>query len=159
MGSDDRSNVQLATAGPTASGVDAIGSSPLPQISLPKGGGAIQGIGEKFSTNPMMGTASLSVPLPMSASRSGFGPSLSIDYGSGGGNGVFGFGWDISLPSITRKTDKGLPKYWDGEESDVFIMSGDEDLAPLLRRRSDDAWERVRARARGVPHSVLSAAD
>jgi len=37
------------------------------------------------------------------------------------------------LPSITRKTDKGLPQYFDREESDVFILSGTEDLVPELR--------------------------
>jgi hypothetical protein len=34
-----------------------------PQISVPKGGGAIHGIGEEFSANPVTGTAALSVPL------------------------------------------------------------------------------------------------
>lgn len=34
-------------------------SNPLPSISLPKGGGAIRGIGEKFSANPVTGTGSL----------------------------------------------------------------------------------------------------
>jgi hypothetical protein len=32
-------------------------------LSLPKGGGAIRGIGETFSTNPATGTGSLSVPI------------------------------------------------------------------------------------------------
>jgi hypothetical protein len=36
-----------------------------PSISLPKGGGAIRGIGEKFSANPVTGTGSMSVPLPI----------------------------------------------------------------------------------------------
>ena len=31
-----------------------------------------------------------------------------------------------------RKTDKGLPRYGDGEESDGFILSGAEDLVPVL---------------------------
>ena len=35
---------------------------------------------------------------------------LSLAYDSGAGNGPFGFGWRLSLPSITRKTDKGLPR-------------------------------------------------
>ena len=33
----------------------AAGPAP-PQISLPKGGGAIRGIGEKFAANPVTGT-------------------------------------------------------------------------------------------------------
>src|SRR5205814_338568 len=37
-----------------------------------------------------------------------------------------------TLPSISRKTDKGLPRYLDSEESDVFLIAGAEDLVPLL---------------------------
>lgn len=105
-----------------------------PAISLPKGGGAIRGIGETFAANPATGTGSMSVPITTSPGRSGFGPDLSLDYDSGAGNGPFGFGWSLSLPAITRKTDKGLPQYRDAEESDVFVLSGAEDLVPGLRR-------------------------
>jgi RHS repeat-associated protein len=108
------------------------GAIQVPSISLPKGGGAIRGIGEKFAANPVTGSGSMSVPLPITAGRAGFAPQLSLAYDSGAGNGPFGFGWNLSLPSITRKTDKGLPQYCDAEESDVFILSGAEDLVPEL---------------------------
>jgi Domain of unknown function (DUF4337) len=42
---------------------------------LPKGGGTICGIGEKFSANPVTGTASLSVPVFTTPSRSDFYPN------------------------------------------------------------------------------------
>jgi RHS repeat-associated protein len=112
-----------------------------PSISLPKGGGAIHGIGEKFSANPVTGTGSMNVPIGTSPGRSGFGPQLSLSYDSGSGNGPFGFGWQLSIPSITRKTDKGLPKYDDSAESDVFVLSGAEDLVPLLDERPT-GWKR-----------------
>src|SRR6201993_4457844 len=99
------------------------GSFSAPPISLPKGGGAIRGIGEKFAANPVTGTGSMTVPIATSPGRSGFGPQLSLTYDSGAGNGAFGFGWHLALPTITRKTDKGLPQYLDNEESDVFILS------------------------------------
>src|SRR5437660_10125368 len=104
----------------------------LPTISLPRGGGAIRGIGEKFASNPVTGTGSSTVPIAVSPGRSGFGPQLSLSYDSGAGNGPFGMGWGLSRPSITRKTDKGLPQYDDLSESDVFILSGAEDLVPVL---------------------------
>jgi RHS repeat-associated protein len=104
-----------------------------PSIALPKGGGAIRGIGEKFAANPVTGAGSISVPLALSPARSGFSPQLSLSYDSGAGNGPFGFGWSLSIPAITRKTDKGLPRYCDADESDVFILSGAEDLVPALR--------------------------
>src|SRR5918996_146344 len=105
-----------------------------PSISLPKGGGAIRGMGEKFAANPVTGTGSMSVPIATSPGRSGFGPQLSLSYDSGAGNGPFGFGWSLSLPAITRKTDKGLPRYLDAEESDVYLLSGAEDLVPVLKQ-------------------------
>lgn len=103
-----------------------------PVVSLPKGGGAIKGIGEKFAANPVTGTGSLSIPLPLSQGRSGFTPALALSYDSGAGNGPYGFGWSVGYPSITRRTDRGLPCYLDNEESDVFILSGAEDLVPVV---------------------------
>jgi hypothetical protein len=115
-------------------------AGPLPAISRPKGGGAIRGIGEKFAVNPVTGTGSLTVPIALSPGRSGFGPQLSLSYDSGAGNGPFGFGWSLGLPSITRKTDKGLPRYLDSDESDAYIFSESEDLVPVL----DGNGQRVR---------------
>src|SRR5438309_6595594 len=87
-----------------------------PVISVPKGGGAIRGMGEKFAANPVTGTGSISVPIHASPGRSGFGPRLSLSYDSGTGNGPFGFGWSLGgLPSVTHKTDKGLPQYGNAE--------------------------------------------
>ena len=120
-----------------------------PSISLPKGGGAIRGMGEKFAANPVTGTGSMTIPIAVSPGRSGFGPQLSLSYDSGAGNGPFGFGWNLSLPSITRKTDKGLPRYHDADESDVFILSGAEDLVPLLVN-SGGKWEREELNPRTV---------
>src|SRR5262245_48316706 len=103
-----------------------------PSISLPKGGGAIRGMGEKFAANLVTGTGSLTVPIAASPGRSGFGPQLSLAYDSSFGNGPFGLGWKLSTPTITRKTDKGLPLYRDAEESDVYILSDVEDLVPVV---------------------------
>ena len=94
------------------------------QLSLPKGGGAIQGIGETFQANEFTGTASLSIPIKTSSCR-GFEPQLSIDYSSGSGNGSFGLGFNLSIPNISRKTSKGLPKY---DRSDTFLLFNGDDL-------------------------------
>src|SRR6185503_3157928 len=82
-----------------------------PSISLPKGGGAIRGLGEKFAANPVSGSGSATVPIATTPGRSGLGPQLTLSYDTATGNGPFGLGWNLSPPSITRKTDKGLPKY------------------------------------------------
>ena len=79
-----------------------------PSITLPKGGGAIRGIGEKLTANPITGTASLSVPIATSPGRAGFGPQLVLTYDSGEGNGPFGSGWGLTLPAISHNPD--LPR-------------------------------------------------
>jgi RHS repeat-associated protein len=115
-----------------------------PTLSLPKGGGSIRGIGEKFGVDAVTGTGSISVPIAFSPGRAGFGPDLALHYDSGAGNGPFGLGWGLKQPSITRKTDKGLPLYRDSEESDVFILAGAEDLVPLPAGKDDNADFTVR---------------
>jgi hypothetical protein len=47
-----------------------------PTISLPKGGGAVRGMGEKFAANPVTGPGSMSVSIATSLRRSGFGSQL-----------------------------------------------------------------------------------
>jgi RHS repeat-associated protein len=89
-------------------------------------------MGEKFSADPITGTASFNVPIYTSPGRSGSGLQLALSYGSGSGNSPFGFGWSVAIPSITRKTDKGLPQHRDADESDIFIFSGAGDLTPAL---------------------------
>lgn len=121
----------------------------IPEISLPKGGGALKGLDEKFQVNAANGTAAFSVPLSITPGRNGFSPSLSLSYNSGAGNGPFGLGWSMDVPSIQRKTDKRLPRYRDDinsdpdeGETDVFMFSGAEDLVPLLTKDADGNWKK-----------------
>ncbi|MFE9328206.1 SpvB/TcaC N-terminal domain-containing protein [Nocardia sp. NPDC052278] len=121
---------------PDASGRGQAGEarppSPIPGLSLPKGGGAIRGIGETFATSPATGTATLTVPIVTSAGRGAVAPSLSLSYDSGSGNGPFGMGWTLGTAAVTRSTDRGLPQCRDEEESDDFVLSGSETLVPVL---------------------------
>ena len=111
----------------------------IPSIALPKGGGAIQGIDEKFSVNAVNGTAALSIPLPFSPAR-GASLALSLSYNSGAGNGIFGLGWKLGLSSIKRKTDKALPQYIDATDSDTFLFSEAEDLVPEFQKAADGSF-------------------
>ncbi len=144
-------------AGAASSERGAPGASLLPALALPKGGGAIRGIGEKLSTNPATGTASLSVPLATSPGRSDFELGLALAYDSGAGNGPFGLGWSLSVPSVSRKTDQGLPRYG-ADEPDTFVLSGAEDLVPvrsadgqpLVLQRGEHRVARYRPRTEGL---------
>ncbi|MFE4824124.1 SpvB/TcaC N-terminal domain-containing protein [Streptomyces sp. NPDC056704] len=113
-----------------------------PSISLPKGGGALRGVDEKFAANPMTGSGALTVPLRLSSARAGSTPRLELSYDSGNGSGPFGLGWTLALPAVTRKTDSGLPRYVDAVESDVFLLSGAEDLVPVYRQDAAGGWVR-----------------
>jgi Salmonella virulence plasmid 65kDa B protein len=96
-----------------------------PQINLPKGGAAIRGIGEKFTSrrSDRYGWCQHSYryqPRPQH-----FGPRLTVAYDSSSGNGPFGLDWKLAQPAITRKTDKGIHKYNDSAESESSSYSRD----------------------------------
>jgi len=104
-------------------------------ISLPQGGGAQKGIGEKFSPDLFTGTGNFTVPIALPPGRNGFQPELSLVYSTGNGNSPYGLGWSLSIPGVSRKTSEGIPRYRDYapalKDRDVFILSGAEDLVPL----------------------------
>jgi RHS repeat-associated protein len=100
-------------------------SGVAPQVlTLPKGGGAVKGLGETFTPNLNSGTGAYRVPLALPAGRNGYGPSLALSYSSGRGNGPVGMGWDIGASRISRRTEKGIPQYDD--DTDLFIFNGME---------------------------------
>src|SRR5713226_1985016 len=98
-------------------------------LTLPQGGGALHGIGEKFSPDLHTGTGNFTVPIALPAGRHGFQPQLNLVYSTGTGNGPFGLGWNLSVPGVSRKTSKGIPFYDDSK--DVFILSGAEALVVI----------------------------
>lgn len=83
--------------------------------ALPKGGGALTGMGESLGQAGPTGLASMALPLPITAGR-GFAPGLSLSYSSGGGNSVFGVGWFCEAMRIARRTSHGVPQYNDADE-------------------------------------------
>jgi hypothetical protein len=99
-------------------------------ISRPKGGGALKGIGEKFSPDLQAGTGNFTVPIGLPPGRNGFQPELALTYSTG--NGPFGLGWALSVPGVSLKTSKGIPRY---QGEDVDVLSGAEDL--VLVNRTD----------------------
>lgn len=116
-------------------------------ISLPKGGGALDGIGEKFSPNLFTGTGNFTVPIALLPGRNAFQPQLNLVYSTGNGNGPFGLGWSLSIPGVSRKTSKGVPQYGDADESDVFVLSGAEDLVLV---KTDGIRKQYRPRTEGL---------
>lgn len=117
---------------PTSFAADKSGVSPN-TISLPKGPGSIEGLGEAFQPTLNTGTAKYSIGFKLPPGTAGQAPSLGLSYEGGGANGPLGFGWTLSLPSIQRRTDHGIPTY--GQDvgfarQDTFINEMKEELVP-----------------------------
>jgi hypothetical protein len=53
---------------------------------------------------------------------------------------------------VTHKTDPGLPPYFDGNDSDVSLPSGAEDVVPVLNHGGDRVrWRRT---VHGVTYDI-----
>ena len=121
----------LAVSPIAMAGVDKSGVKPN-VLSLPKGAGSVEGLGESFEPQLNTGTSVYSIKIALPPGRAGFAPGLTLSYNAGGGNSEFGIGWSLALPKIQRQTDKGIPTYSD---QDVFLYDGEE-----LARLSDQFW-------------------
>jgi len=102
-------------------------------ISLPKGPGAIEGLGESFQPHLNTGTAGSSMGFKLPPGTAGQTPSLGLSYEGGSGNGPVGFGWSLPMSAIQRRSDKGIPTYGENigfDRPDVFINDAREELVP-----------------------------
>src|SRR5690349_5044554 len=89
-----RSNDGVAPDGATPEGAGQSGASSAPRptfrapsIALPRSGGALRSLGEKFETNAFNGTATITIPIALPPGRDQLGPGISLSYNSGAGNG------------------------------------------------------------------------
>lgn len=112
---------QMADPAKDVNGTDRIS---IQEISLPKGGGAIRGIGDSFQPDFFSGTGNYSIPIPVTPAR-GFEPQLALNYNSGSGNSEFGLGFSLSLPKISTGTNKRIPQY---EGNDTYVLAGTGEL-------------------------------
>ena len=154
----------FVAAAPEIDAADKSGVTPN-TISLPKGPGSIEGLGESFQPTLNTGTSKYGLALKLPPGTAGHAPALRLEYDGGGANGILGFGWQLSLPCIQRRCDKGIPRYVDDPSQntdpdwagrlDVFINEAREELVPqtngaffcknegvfIRYRRIADHWE------------------
>jgi RHS repeat-associated protein len=157
MGADDVMGSTSEADGETPKGLAGLmperqtqsGTIDIPQLQLPRGGGALRGIDEKFAVNSSNGTASLTIQLPLTPNRDAYTPKVDLTYSSGAGNGPFGMGWSLGFASIQRKTDTSLPRYLSEPNEDVFTITGVEDLVPNLTEQGGGDWGTNDAGANG----------
>jgi RHS repeat-associated protein len=97
------------------------------------------------------GTGNFTIPIALPPGRNGFQPQLNLVYSTGNGNGSFGLGWSLSVPGISRKTSRGIPRYSDerGPSSgrDTYLLSGAEDLVLVAEQ---DGMTRYAPRTEGL---------
>ncbi len=127
--------------------------------SLPKGGGAIQGMGDTLTVGGPTGMATLSIPLPISAGR-GTAPALALNYSSGSGNSAFGIGWQCASMAIRRRTSHGVPRYQDKDsflspDGEVMNRVADDQGNPVVRHTDQllgtalaETWQVIRYQPR-----------
>lgn len=117
---------------PSIPAADKSGVSPN-TISLPKGPGSIEGLGESFQPTLNTGTAKYGIALKLPPGTAGHAPDLRLAYEGGGGNGPLGFGWHLPLACVQRRSDGGIPTYGANvgfAREDVFINEMKEELVP-----------------------------
>jgi RHS repeat-associated protein len=137
--------MQLPTGG-SKSGVSS------QSISVPQGAGKIEGMGESFSAQLSTGIGTFGVPFVLPSARGFAQPSLGLSYSSSGGHGLAGAGWDLSVPFISRQTDRGVPGYADpspggpwGPTQDRFVFNGGQELVPICLVASNGSCIGARA--------------
>lgn len=104
-----------------------MGSQPDPAnqvIAVPKGRGALQGIGEKFSPDFYTGTGNFAVPIAVPPGRNSFQPQLSLAYSTGNGNGPFG------------QLHSGLAERWSSRVGPTLPLRNPMLITATLRARS-----------------------
>ncbi|MFR9773794.1 SpvB/TcaC N-terminal domain-containing protein [Nocardia sp. SC052] len=140
------------------------------QVSLPKGGGAVGGLGGSFSPDLNTGGGGYEIPFDLPEGRNGHTPAVALRYGTGMPNGPFGLGWGIGLIRLDRDTSGGAPEYAAG---DPLVAPGVGPLRPGATdpnrflpetdglvwdvRRVDDGFEILQRD--GIRHTLGSTAE
>ena len=84
-----------------------------------------RGYGETFGSSSFLGEVTLTLPLPVNVAR--LVPDLSLAYAASGANGPFGLGLSLSIGTIARRTDAGIPRY---NDTDTFLGPDGQELTP-----------------------------
>ncbi|MED7667144.1 toxin [Pseudomonas moraviensis subsp. stanleyae] len=115
---------------------------------------SIATIGKSWSAVGPTASAGCDLPIPLSSGR-GYGPQIPLSINSQSGNGPFGLGCNLGLSQISRRTNKGVPRYTEhdeiiGHDGEVWMPELDDD--GNLKWRSENSYRGVSV----AEHNVLS---
>lgn len=105
----------------------------IARLEMPRPDSAIRKTEETIYADTFTGNLIFSIPFPLTSCRN-LDLSLNLSYHSGGGNGVFGMGFSLDIPCITRKNDSGIPHY---DETDLFLSMEHGELVEVGEREED----------------------
>lgn len=122
-------------------------------ISLPQGGGALSGIGEKFSPDLHTTTGNFTVPIALPPGHNGFQPELNLVYSTDNGNGPFGLGWSLIIPGVSMLQqldiigfdDPGKPN--EEDETDAAHLAAAAKVI-LVSKHADHHLEKIAMKIR-----------
>ncbi|HVQ90090.1 MAG TPA: SpvB/TcaC N-terminal domain-containing protein, partial [Mycobacteriales bacterium] len=125
-------------------------------IALPEAGGGVSDVlgGAAFRADLFTGAGCLTVPLATPPGRNGMQPDLALEYHTGNGDGPFGFGWQLSLPEVTRAARRSAGDATGPAGAAEFRLGGTE-LVPVAGGRP--GRERYRSQAGGLRAGELRA--
>jgi RHS repeat-associated protein len=92
--------------------------------SVPTMGGGSHSTGDTFQPNLAMGGGSYKIPFDLPNGAGGFSPKLDLIYNTGYSNGVFGMGWQLGLPFVSR----ARPSVFTQDKTSEFTLGGAERL-------------------------------
>ncbi len=135
----------------SASAVSANAALEIPNMPSPYGGNGL-GYGESLTVEGATGSLQFSVPIHVSAARS-LTPVLTLRYGNSRSNGLYGLGFGLELPAISRRTSKGIPRY---NAEDQFVTEKGDVLVPRYDKDASGRWKPAvwTSEYRGVEYQV-----
>ncbi len=141
--------VALAGALPvSAQGKSGLGPD---HVILPTGPGSVNGVGPDYDPDLPNGSATLDIEIVVPRGVAGFNPELSLSYDSGNGNGIFGFGWDMGLYTVERRSSIPLPRYVDD------VNGIDDDFDGVVD--NEEEIDQIRAFSGGWPINLIAEDD
>ena len=83
------------------------------------------------------GTAALSYPFEAPKGRAGIAASSGLQYSSDSSSSYVGYGWSLPVQSIDIETRWGVPRFDTNNESESYLLMGQQ-LNDRIHRRTED---------------------